>query len=137
MVVNIYSTNPGYYAINNACRKNYLRDVLYTLTAVYQEIRNNKNLMIMPGTKLYRGVSRGCEGNQTGFWPAFTSLTTNFDVALNFGKRLSFKNKFFIFELTLDSNNPFPHAMIQAFSEYQGEEEVLLLPLFPAIEVGR
>ena len=77
MVANIYSTEPGYKAINNACRQNYLIDVLYTLTAAYQEIGNNKNLMITPGMKLYRGVPSGCEGNQTGYWPSFTSVSTN------------------------------------------------------------
>jgi hypothetical protein len=84
---------------------------------------------------LYRGVAASklnlndYKKGSKGFWPGFSSTSPTLQVAKNFAGPGGI-----IFEISLAQNSPHPNVILgKGWSNYPGEDEVLLLPYFSAL----
>jgi len=77
---------------------------------------------------------------QIGYWPGFSSTTKERAVALNFtiGRSTQGQQLVFMFEIFVSGKNSPPTniELPASWSNYPGEQEVLLLPFFCFIVAG-
>ena len=142
--------DPAQYLIYNAILRQWPRDIydlfhggenlftttIHVLVSAIQKL--SRSVRIPDGTKLYRGLGgtldlpdrfysadvQGCKGFAE--W-GFMSTTSNRKVALQYSGVAEGKPKCVVLELCVGAVDR--GACLQKFSQYQGEEEYLYLPL--------
>lgn len=141
-IVRLYTEeSPLYHEMNAALRNDNLEQLTY-FGSYIQELRevfktDHVDQLIKPfvGT-VWRGITfpdpeqavKDFQPKKEFVWPAFTSMTTDKNVAMGFGN-LVFQIKCCPPEGTFEDDIPeFAPAPIQEFSAFQGEEEILFPP---------
>jgi len=152
-IVRLYTEeSPLYHEMNAALRDDNLEQMKY-FGSYIQELRevfktDHVDQIIEPfvGT-VWRGITfpdpeqavKDFQPKKEFVWPAFTSMTTDKSVAMNFGN-LVFQIKCCPPEGTFEDDKPeYAPAPIQEFSAFQGEAEILFPPnvKFRVIDVVR
>jgi hypothetical protein len=130
-IIYLYTTNFIYKQMNQVCSEQNYKKLKFVLSCCLMEIRKRPEVMVPKNVVLYRGLRNRNHismylQQMKGYWPSFTSTSTDLQVALGFAQASGI-----VFEIRLSSVNPHPHLKVPSnWSSYPTEKEVLLLPHF-------
>lgn len=135
LILYLYSTDLVYYEFNKAFKTNQLHRILFTSAFCIREIDLYGEIRgyLCKEKYLYRGIKSSETLNFEAayqhktplFLPGFISTSRNKQVAKKFA------DGGIVMQILLNPKKPHPHILLEGFSEYDKECEVLIMPYLP------